>query len=337
VGWLQQGLSILITMAGFSASIVVLSCLGLAAGQTPLLGWSATGGVFTHKDSIRAGSTLTLADATTHFSNVFAASSTVVVFAQDKVTTADFARYSGTPAFAYLKTAVASSKDVLVLPSIEQSSLSVASDLVAQLRAQLPADGEVLDVVAADWESTANRVKATGAPQLVVVRMPEVAASADAAKSLQSNDNTMSRVMQDLSSRPVVAFFTGDFGDEPALAASLRSRRNKDAASSIAQMNATSRPPAPLSRHTCKQWPQQPEDFLGHRQTGGGTCRQRSKVWGEKSKTMMFGTSMLMGLTVGALMVVVFISGTFGLMVLQTNSKFPSVDDIPIIVSTANE
>lgn len=58
---------------------------------------------------------------------------------------------------------------------------------------------------------------------------------------------------------------------------------------------------------------------------------------GVKQKTEYFGTPILMGITVSALIITVLMSGVFCLMVLQTNSKYPSVDDAAIIVSTANE
>ena len=89
-------------MAGLHL-LVVLSCLGLAAAQTPLLGWSATANVFTDTTQVRAGANLEVSDAMAHLNNIFDTVPTVVVFAQDKVTTADFARYSQTSTYSYLK------------------------------------------------------------------------------------------------------------------------------------------------------------------------------------------------------------------------------------------
>lgn len=322
-------------MAGLHL-LVVLSCLGLAAAQTPLLGWSATANVFTDTTQVRAGANLEVSDAMAHLNNIFDTVPTVVVFAQDKVTTADFARYSQTSTYSYLKNAVSNSADVLVLPSIRQADLSVAAELVEQLKQALPANGVVTDLVAADWASTANAVTSSKAPQLVIVRMPEVATAVDAAKSLQTNDNTMSRVMQDLASGKVVALFTGDFGEPATATATLRSRRAVREANNVATRTSMNVKPVSKARKTCSSWPSANYPS-GTQQVGGKTCRQRSTVWGESQKQVLFGTPILMSLTVGSLMVVFFLSGTYGLMLLQTNSKYPSVDDTPIIVSTANE
>ena len=54
-----------------------------------------------------------------------------------------------TPARPPAQNAVSNSADVLVLPSIRQADLSVAAELVEQLKQALPANGVVTDLVAA--------------------------------------------------------------------------------------------------------------------------------------------------------------------------------------------
>lgn len=51
-----------------------------------------------------------------------------------------------------------------------------------------------------------------------------------------------------------------------------------------------------------------------------------------------FSTTVLMGVVVCGLMVMVFLTGTFGLMVLTINDgKFPDPSDDELIISTRNE
>ena len=71
-------------------------------------------------------------------------------------------------------------------------------------------------------------------------------------------------------------------------------------------------------------------------QQGGKTCRPGHMV-GVSQKTEYFSSAVLSGITVGALIVSFVVMGVFALMLLQTNSKYPSMDDAQIIVSTRNE
>lgn len=66
-------------------------------------------------------------------------------------------------------------------------------------------------------------------------------------------------------------------------------------------------------------------------------CRYGRNV-GKPTHIMFFSTTVLMGVVVCGLMVLVFLVGTFGLMVLATNDgKFPDPTDDDLIISTRNE
>jgi len=330
--------------------LTLITTLVLGASNPPVLGWSNHQGAFLGADAIRAGAAVSVDTALK--SHISLAGRNTVVFAQDQLSVEDITKYGGVygvgeSAFSNIKSAMDTAEESLVLPAVSGS-------LVKSL------GGNVVTMTAADLENGAAAATAAlkgDKATVIVFQLPAVAGAADVAAALKSNDALVGKTFQLLTAadNSIVALLTADaespltgatrqaalalpdvdeveIAEEAEVAYTMRSRRD------VASVSAANRA-ASAAVHECRQWPQQVREYPNPRhpqQQGGKTCKP-GHIFGVKQKTEYFGTPILMGITVSILLVSVVMSGVFCLMLLQTNSKYPSVDDAAIIVSTANE
>jgi len=322
------------------------------ASNPPVLGWSNQEGAFAQ--GVRAGAAVPVGTALK--SHISLGGRNAVVFSQDQLSVEDITKYGGVyggdataSSFNNIKSAMDAAKESLVLPSVSGS-------LLANL------GGNVVTMTAADLENGA--VEATAALKsdeatVIVFQLPAVAGAADAAAALKTNDALVGKTFQLLAAADnmLVALLTAD-AESPLTGATRQAalelsdvdqdeiadnvveisygllRNRRDAAAAV----NPNRPQSATAK-ACKQWPQKERVYPNPnspQQQGGKTCKP-GHAFGVKQKTEIFGTPILMGITVSILIISVMMSGVFCLMVLQTNSKYPSVDDAAIIVSTANE
>jgi hypothetical protein len=252
---------------------------------------------------------------------------------------------------------MSSASQTIVLPAVSATD-GVASSLVGELKATA---ADVVTLTVADLENSEkiNAALNGDTSTLVIFPLPSVGDAADAAAAFAANDELVGRVFEQLSAadNSIVALLTAET-ESPAtgavrtLALSMpedlveeqaseevvtiyRSRRDEVEGQ---RLNAGRKVSAAVK--SCKGWTdlsytrQYPN--VNPVQQGGKTCRPGHMV-GVSQKTEYFSSAVLSGITVGALIVSFVVMGVFALMLLQTNSKYPSMDDAQIIVSTRNE
>eukprot|EP00038_Savillea_parva_P006288 m.162701 g.162701 ORF g.162701 m.162701 type:complete len:296 (-) comp12229_c0_seq1:200-1087(-) len=291
---------------------IVLACgLGVAsASSSSVIGWSTVPGTFRTNTALAGGVTVQKPDL---FSAVglptYGAS---VVFVQDGVELDDLARFGGiygedTCSLTHIKGAVESSASSTFLPSVQ----GLGHDAI--VKAMGASGAPVVQVDASDFASQGITVSANN-NTAIVVTLPSVAGAADMAAALAKNDALIGEIVSTLSSNgaPLCVMVVSSGDRFHGAATSLRNRRSSTASGSGVSA---------FQSHQCKS----------------AACRYARNV-GAPSKIMFFSTTILQGLVVCGLMVVIFLIGTFGLMVLATNDgKFPDPTDDDLIVSTRNE
>lgn len=66
-------------------------------------------------------------------------------------------------------------------------------------------------------------------------------------------------------------------------------------------------------------------------------CRVKRSQFNASPRVLFGSTLILEGLGPMILIITIFVSGVFGLMVLENSDRFPDIDDMHLIISTRNE
>jgi hypothetical protein len=314
---------------------LVLAAAALAArhvvAEVPLIGWSATEGVFGDAESIRAGAPLPIQLVVdSHLETTTAKGTTVVLFTIDQLSIDDITRYGAK--FSNLRSAMATARSTILAPSVV--GMNVASQLREALVAQAKQSGaESLSVAAADVEETLSGLDT--APAVLVVSLPPVSASSDKAVALAESDTTIGLTLEKLAAmkaRTVLLLTAAQDGR----AATSRSRRGVSLQSVYGEASKWTRPVSKAIKVCQVKWPGETTSNYKSRVQNSKSCRP-GHVPGETQLIPLFTTPILMGLTMSLFMTMILMIGMYGVMNLQTNDRFPNVDDIPIIVSVLNE
>jgi hypothetical protein len=289
-------------LAGFA----LLGEAGVAAQPSSIIGWSSESHTFGSDASFRDG--LSVQGSTFFESMQMPKRGVSVVFVQDGVDLDDFARFGGIygekeSAIPNIKSAIASAESSTFAPTVS----GVQGDVVVHALGE-----SVVQVTAEDFADARITPSALNSTT-VIVTLPPVDA-ADKAAALARNDALVGKIVATLSRDgvPVCAMVVST-GSAPHGAATHLRYRSRRSSSSESASAATGR--------ECKTI----------------ACRNARNV-GKPVFTMYFSTTVMMGVVVCGLMVMVFLVGTFGLMVLSINDgKFPDPTDDDLIISTRNE
>mmetsp|Transcript_78512 Transcript_78512/g.109112 ORF Transcript_78512/g.109112 Transcript_78512/m.109112 type:complete len:296 (-) Transcript_78512:54-941(-) len=293
-------------------SVLALACgLGVAcATSSSVIGWSSVPGTFRTEESLRDGVAVF---PPALFKNIdIPTTGASVVFVQSGVELDDIARFGGI--YGETKSAIVNIKDALegassttFVPAV--TSLSRQS-IVTSLSS---AEGSMIEVDALEFANARITISASN-QTTIVVTLPSVAGAVDMAAALAKNDALIGDITKELErfNTPLCVMVVS-IGSQPfGAATNLRSRTRRSTA--IEGTSST-------IRHQCTS----------------SACRYPRDV-GKPTMIMFFSTTVMMGIVVCGLMVVIFLTGTFGLMVLAINDgKFPDPTDDDLIISTRNE
>lgn len=301
-------------MSAFTVALAALVSTAYATSKTsPILAWSSSSDAFRNTDDIRSGVTLDVAQVLSQHVSVPKNGATVI-FVQDKLTLEDLAQNGGvygdaSVAIPNIKAAMTTAKSSLFVPAAS-SKTGVIDSLTSKM------SGGQHTVVTDAQDFLTKRVSISAANNTVfIVNLPDVSGTYDEFGALNKNDQLVGDIIEYLShfEAPVSAFVVSNGFARVSDIGGIRRRR--DTGTSGASVGATA-------------------------QRGGAcnspSCRTARRV-GFPQESIFMSTTVLMGIIVVLFLVAIFITGVFGLMVLQNNDKFPDANDEHLIISTRNE
>eukprot|EP00039_Didymoeca_costata_P018063 m.331990 g.331990 ORF g.331990 m.331990 type:complete len:358 (+) comp16841_c0_seq1:1055-2128(+) len=324
---------------------VLAAIVSLVSAEVPIIGWTNSEGVFSNVEDLRAGHAISLPEVLSSHLEQTARKGLVVMFTQDVLHVADFAKH-GPTTFQFVQNSLKQSKDSIVISEVVQEEDGVAASLSDYMTyVHLKSEENFIIMNTDEIDTKLDDVKRVLAKNdggvIVLVPLKNVAGIEDKAALLKENDNSMKEAMSKLS--PLDSSVT-------VLYTAQSSHTNRDRRAMLMDYGQLGNGTNTTSMTGCSRWP---ESIAFPQGRGTRTCRPkkayllnrgplsggsvRQDVVAVPQPTLFFSVPILMGITVAAIIIPCFLGGTYGLMIMQTNSRYPNVDDVPLIISTANE